>query len=71
VAAAHWGSLEVILREGTPNDILAVIDAVLLCEAWVDLAIPIELRSAWEQAVGLALAGSDTPPAGIPSCLEM
>ncbi len=38
---------ELVLREGTPGDIEAIVDGVLLCEAWADLALPRSLRSAW------------------------
>lgn len=42
---------EVVLREGAPADIEAVVDGVLLCEAWPDLVLPRELRSAWADLV--------------------
>lgn len=42
---------EIVLREGTPNDIESVIDAVLLVEAWSDLVIPRSLRTAWSQLI--------------------
>jgi len=46
---------EIILREGTPEDITSTVDGVLLCEAWADLVLPVELRSAWEPVVDQAL----------------
>lgn len=47
---------EVVLREGAPDDIEAVVDGVLLCEAWADLVLPRELRRAWEPLVTVHLA---------------
>lgn len=38
---------ELVLREGSPLDIEDIVDSVLLCEAWGDLALPRSLRSAW------------------------
>ena len=38
---------ELVLREGTPSDIEAIVDGVLLCEAWPDLTLPRPLRTAW------------------------
>lgn len=38
---------ELVLREGTPSDIEAIVDGVLLCEAWSDLTLPRPLRTAW------------------------
>jgi transcriptional regulator with XRE-family HTH domain len=38
---------EFVLREGTPSDIEAIVDGVLLCEAWPDLTLPRSLHSAW------------------------
>jgi len=42
---------EIILREGTPLDIEAVIDEMLLNEAWNDLVLPSELRRAWQPLI--------------------
>jgi len=39
---------EVVLREGTGDDILAYIDCVLLVELWDDLVLPRDIRAAWE-----------------------
>lgn len=54
---------EIVLREGGPDDIERVVDGVLLCEAWPDLVLPSELRSAWQplidEAVGRDLAEVD------------
>jgi transcriptional regulator with XRE-family HTH domain len=46
---------EIVLREGRPDDIEAIVDGVLLCEAWPDLVLPRELRSAWERLIAAQL----------------
>ena len=38
---------EIVLREGRPADIESVVDGVLLCEAWTQLALPRGLAAAW------------------------
>jgi len=48
---------EVILREGAPEDIAAFVDGVLLCEAWAELVLPVELRTAWQPVVDQAMDG--------------
>ena len=45
---------ELVLREGTPNDIEAIVDGVLLCEAWPDLTLPQSLRAAWAPIIHTA-----------------
>lgn len=42
---------EVVLREGTPTDILRYIDGALLVDAWPDLVLPPEIRSAWQRII--------------------
>lgn len=42
---------EIVLREGSPTDIDQVVDGVLLCEAWAELVLPRDLRSAWDPLV--------------------
>lgn len=42
---------EVVLREGTPQDISAIVDAMLLCEAWADLVLPADLSDAWQPLI--------------------
>lgn len=39
---------EIVLREGTPDDIMEVVDGALLCELWADLVLPVALRAGWE-----------------------
>jgi len=42
---------ELVLREGAPSDIEAIVDGVLLCEAWPDLTLPRSLRAAWNALI--------------------
>ena len=46
---------EIVLREGTPADLLRFLDGALLVDAWPDLVLPSELRSAWQPVIGAAL----------------
>jgi transcriptional regulator with XRE-family HTH domain len=56
---------EIVLREGTPTDILAYIDGALLVDLWPDLALPRDARAAWASVVEPWRAGaaSMTEPA--------
>jgi transcriptional regulator with XRE-family HTH domain len=45
---------ELVLREGTPNDIASVVDGALLVDAWPDLILPAELRQAWQHLIDRA-----------------
>jgi transcriptional regulator with XRE-family HTH domain len=38
---------EIVLQEGTPADILAYVDGVLLVDLWNDLVLPRGVRAAW------------------------
>lgn len=49
---------EVVLREGSPGDIEATVDGVLLCEAWPDLVLPRSLRTAWSDVLPLPQIGA-------------
>ena len=49
---------ELVLREGAPSDIEALVDGVLLCEAWPDLTLPRALRAAWNPLIDAALNGT-------------
>lgn len=42
---------EIVLREGRPEDIESVVDALLLCEAWPDLVLPRALIAAWKPLI--------------------
>jgi transcriptional regulator with XRE-family HTH domain len=46
---------EIVLREGSPHDISGIVDEVLLCDAWPDLVLPRELRTAWQHLIDEAL----------------
>jgi hypothetical protein len=41
---------EIVLREGTAEDILAYVDGALLADAWPDLVLPARIRREWEQS---------------------
>ncbi|MCB0997522.1 MAG: helix-turn-helix transcriptional regulator [Acidimicrobiales bacterium] len=47
---------EVVLREGTPSDLLEYIDGALLVDLWPDLVLPRELRAAWQPTIDTATA---------------
>jgi transcriptional regulator with XRE-family HTH domain len=38
---------EIVLQEGTPADILAYVDGVLLVDLWEDLVLPRGIRATW------------------------
>jgi transcriptional regulator with XRE-family HTH domain len=42
---------EVVLREGSADDLLAYVDGVLLLELWDELVLPREVRAAWEPLI--------------------
>lgn len=42
---------EIVLREGTPNDVLTYIDGALLADLWDELVLPIAVRDAWNPVV--------------------
>ena len=52
---------EIVLREGLPGDISSIVDGVLLCDAWLDLVIPNELRAAWLPLINKTLEQQSTP----------
>jgi transcriptional regulator with XRE-family HTH domain len=41
----------VLLREGTPQELLDHVDGVLLVELWEDLDLPPAVRAAWEPLI--------------------
>jgi len=51
IRAGRLRAYEIVLREGTPDDIVGIVDAVLLCEAWPDLVLPAAARSEWERTI--------------------
>jgi len=38
---------EIVLREGTPEDVLTYVDGALLVDLWEDLVLPRDVRAAW------------------------
>jgi transcriptional regulator with XRE-family HTH domain len=42
---------EIVLREGTPEDILAYLDGALLIDLWDDLVIPRDIRTVWASLI--------------------
>lgn len=42
---------EVVLREGTPDDIETYVDGALLVDLWDELVLPTEIRAAWQVAI--------------------
>lgn len=46
---------EIVLREGSPTDLLRFVDGALLVDAWPELALPRELRTAWQPVVDAVL----------------
>lgn len=42
---------EVVLREGTPDDIRSIIDGALLVDLWDDLVLPRAVRTAWDPVI--------------------
>jgi len=50
---------EIVLREGTPVDIEAIVDGLLLCECWDELVLPAELRHAWTPVLTTASGPHD------------
>ena len=45
---------EIVLREGTPDAIEAVVDGALLVDCWDELVVHRELRSAWQPLIDQA-----------------
>lgn len=42
---------EIVLREGSPDDVLAYVDGALLIDLWDDLVLPAATRAAWQPLV--------------------
>jgi transcriptional regulator with XRE-family HTH domain len=49
---------EIVLREGTPVDVLSYIDGALLVDLWDSLVLPRDVRAAWSAVVDSALEGA-------------
>jgi len=51
---------EVVLREGTPDDIRGLIDGALLVDLGDDLVLPRAVRAAWDSVIRAELeSGTD------------
>ena len=46
---------EIVLREGTPGDVLTYIDGALLIDLWDTLVLPRNVRAAWSEVVNSTL----------------
>jgi transcriptional regulator with XRE-family HTH domain len=46
---------EIVLREGTPADVLTYIDGALLVDLWDNLVLPRDVRAAWSDVVNSTL----------------
>lgn len=42
---------EIVLREGTPQDVLTFIDGALLVDLWDEIVLPRAIREAWDAKV--------------------
>lgn len=42
---------EIVLREGTPADLLTYLDGALLVDVWDELMLPRDVRTAWAPVV--------------------
>ena len=42
---------EIVLREGEPADLLAVVDGALLVDVWDELVLPAVIRTGWEPII--------------------
>lgn len=57
---------QLLLRRGTPDELIDWIDGALLVDLWGDLKIPSAVRDAWEPAVRIAGNGPrEIPTRGI------
>lgn len=45
---------EVVLREGSPEDLMRYVDGVLLVEVWPELVLPRTVRAAWQPVIDTA-----------------
>ena len=49
---------EIVLREGTAEDVLTYVDGALLVDLWDSLVLPKDVRAAWSDVVDSALDGT-------------
>jgi transcriptional regulator with XRE-family HTH domain len=50
---------EIVLREGTADDVLAYIDGALLIDVWDDLVLPRDIRAAWAPLIAVAATDAE------------
>lgn len=46
---------EIVLTEGTSEDVRRVVDGALLIDLWAELVLPRDIRSAWEPVLRTTL----------------
>jgi transcriptional regulator with XRE-family HTH domain len=46
---------EVVLREGTPEDVLRYVDGLLVVDLWGELVLPAAVRAAWQPVIETAM----------------
>lgn len=46
---------EAVLREGTPDDIVRIVDGALLTDLFDELVLPAEIREAWGETIATSL----------------
>lgn len=49
---------EIVLREGTAEDVQSLVDGALLVDLWSELVLPREIKAAWEPLVTAVLSGA-------------
>ncbi|NUR83600.1 MAG: helix-turn-helix transcriptional regulator [Nonomuraea sp.] len=49
-----------LLREGSPEELLAAVDGAFLVDLWAELELPAEVREAWEPVVETARRTEET-----------
>jgi hypothetical protein len=49
---------ELVLREGSAQDVLSYVDGALLVDLWQELVLPRDVREAWSPVVEHVLMGS-------------
>ena len=49
---------EVVLREGSPTDLIRWVDGALLVDLWAEMVLPRAVREAWEPVLDAAVAAS-------------
>ncbi len=52
---------ELVLREGSADDLLRYVDGALLVDLWNELVLPRAVRAAWAPLIEQVLASADTP----------